>query len=48
VLLYPEGMVKLASQRGAEILKRVDGSCAGVGDRRRPGARFPGVDLRAT
>ena len=46
VLLYPEGMVKLAGSAG-EILKRVDGK-RGLDDIVKDlEASFPGVELRA-
>jgi pyrroloquinoline quinone biosynthesis protein D len=46
VLLYPEGMVKLAGSAG-EILKRVDGNRSLNDIVKDLEASFPGVDLRA-
>jgi pyrroloquinoline quinone biosynthesis protein D len=46
VLLYPEGMVKLAGSAG-EIMKRVDGSRSPNDIVKDLEASFPGIDLRA-
>jgi pyrroloquinoline quinone biosynthesis protein D len=46
VLLYPEGMVKLAGSAG-EIMKRVDGTRSLNDIVKDLEASFPGVDLRA-
>ena len=46
VLLYPEGMVKLAGSAG-EIMKRVDGTRSLNDIVEDLQASFPGVDLRA-
>jgi pyrroloquinoline quinone biosynthesis protein D len=46
VLLYPEGMVKLAGSAG-EIMKRVDGKRSLEDIVKDLEAAFPGADLRA-